>query len=117
MGERKVVSDLDLLDMDADELRAFTDNLHPEETTPEERQRLLAQLPPPDLDAPITVVTSLRLPNELKQRVDAAAEAEGVTASSFIRQALERVLAGRDRTNLVNLDDAVRALRSLPHAT
>jgi predicted DNA-binding protein len=116
MGERKV-TDLDLLEMNHEEARALVDHaVAGPIPTPEEQEDLLAQLPPTDPDAPITVVTSLRLPYELKQRVDEAAEASGVSASSFIRQALERVLAGQDRTNLVSLDDVIRALRSLPHA-
>jgi len=115
MGDKQV-TDLDLLDMTYEQANELIDNLTYEETTPEREAELLAQLPPADETAPITVVTSLRLPHELKQRVDAAAAADGVSTSTFIRQALERVLTGRARENLVNVDDVIRALRSLPHA-
>lgn len=94
MERRKVIGDLGLLDMKADGVSEFIDSLWPEEVTPEEQEELLAELPPADPDAPIAVVTSLRLPYGLKQRVEEAAEADGISASSFIR-----------------------ALRSLPHAT
>lgn len=115
MGEP--VSDLDLMDMDAEELGRYIDGLEAgPQPTPEEQAELLAQLPPADPETPITVVTSLRLPHELKRRIDTAATADGVSASSFIRTAVERVLAGRDREALVNLDDAMDALRRLPHA-
>ncbi|MPZ28525.1 MAG: hypothetical protein GEV12_19525 [Micromonosporaceae bacterium] len=105
---------MDLTDAEA---RGFIDNAVPGPIpTPQEQAKLLAQLPPADPDAPITVVTSLRMPLELKQRVEAAAAADGMSTSTFMRHALEKVLAGRDRTNLVNVDDVIRALRSLPHA-
>lgn len=116
MGER-AMTDLDLLSMTDDAARDLVDRaVAGPIPTPGEQAELLAQLPTPDPDAPITVVTSLRLPYELKQRVDEAAEEEGISASAFIRQALERVLAGRDQSKLVNLDDVIRALRSVPHA-
>lgn len=84
-----------LLDLNADELQTLIGSLEPQETTPEEKAELLAQVPAPDPEAPVTVVTSLRLPYELKQRVDEAGEAEGMSTSPFIRHALERVLASR----------------------
>ncbi|HEU4426922.1 MAG TPA: ribbon-helix-helix protein, CopG family [Pilimelia sp.] len=117
MGAEQV-SDLRLLDMSPDEVNDMIDNLTSEPvSTPEEEAALLATLPPPpEPNAPMTVVTSLRLPLDLKQRIDAAAEAEGMSASTFIRRAVESVLAGRDKTNLVNLDDVIRAIRSVPHA-
>jgi predicted DNA-binding protein len=116
MGKRQM-TDLDLLDMSAEEAGEFVDNaVAGPIPTEEEQAELLAELPRADRGVPITVVTSLRLPHELKQRVDAAAAADGISASTFIRQSLERVLAGRERTNLVNLDDVIRAVRSLPHA-
>jgi predicted DNA-binding protein len=117
MGAEQV-SDLRLLGMSADEVGDMIDNLASEPvSTPEEEAALLATLPPPsDANAPMTVVTSLRLPLELKRRIDAAAEAEGMSASTFIRRAVESVLTGRDKTNLVNVDDVIRAIQSVPHA-
>jgi predicted DNA-binding protein len=117
MGTEQV-SDLRPLDMSANEVDDMIDNLTSDPvSTPEEEAALLATLPPSDdVNAPMTVVTSLRLPLELKQRIDAAAEAERMSASTFIRRAVESVLAGRDKTNLVNLDDVIRAIRSVPHA-
>lgn len=112
MGERRV-TDLNLMDMSPEEAVELVDNaVAGPIPTREEQAELLAQLP----QAPITMVTSLRLPHELKQRVDAAAAADGLSTSTFIRQSLERIIAGRERTNLVNLDDVIRAVRSLPHA-
>jgi predicted DNA-binding protein len=67
-------------------------------------------------DAPMNVVTSLRLPADLKRRVDAAAADQGISPSTFIRRAIESALAGRDKGNLVNLDDVIRAIKSVPHA-
>jgi predicted DNA-binding protein len=64
----------------------------------------------------MNVVTSLRLPAELKKRLDAAAAADGVSPSTFIRRAVESALAGHDKKNLVNLDDVIRAIKSVPHA-
>lgn len=116
MGEEQV-DDLRLLNMTAQQANELVDNLAFEEfPSPEDEETLRAQLPPGDSQAPVTVVTSLRLPLELKRRLDAAAEADGVTPSAYIRAALERVLASRSTTNLVNLDDVIRAVRSLPHA-
>lgn len=104
-------------DMSPEQVRDLLDNLQPVPTTVEQEAELAAMLPPPgDPDAPMTVVMSLRMPAELKQRVDAAAEAEGIPASTYIRRAVEAVLAGRAPGNLVNLDDVIRAVRSVPHA-
>lgn len=117
MGDDKPVSDLHLLEMDAERAGELVDNLtfQPADT-PEEEAALLACLPPADRTAPMTVVTSLRLPLELKQRVDAAARAEGMSPSTWLRRAAESVLAGRDRTNLVNIEDVIRAVRAVPPA-
>ncbi len=115
MGDQ--VSDLHLLDMNADQVTALMASLTPEPVaTAEEEAALLATLPAVEMDAPMTVVSSLRLPLELKKRIDAAAQTDGVPASTFIRQAVESVLAGRDKTKLVNLDDVIRAIGSVPRA-
>lgn len=81
-----------------------------------EERELLSSLPKAEPDEPIMVVHSVRLPVELAQRVRVAAEDEGVTVSEFIRNGLASIMAGRDRSNLVNLEDVIRAVRSLPHA-
>jgi len=112
------VSDLRLLEMSADEVNDMIDNLTPEPVaTPQEEAALLAALPPVTESASLaSVVSSLRLPVDLKQRLDTAAQAEGVSASMYIRRAIEAALAGRDRSKLVNLDDVIQAIQSVPHA-
>lgn len=54
---------------------AFQQPVHLPTTGHVDEAALLEQFPPADPDAPITVVTSLRLPYELKRRVEAAAAA------------------------------------------
>lgn len=104
-------------DMAPEQVAEMLSRLRPVPTTPEQDAELLAMLPPPGVpEAPLNVVRSLRLPEELNRRIEDAAAAEGVPASTFIRRAVEAVLAGRDRENLVNLDDVIRAIRSVPHA-
>jgi len=116
MGDEPV-SDLHLMDMTFEQANALMDNLRFDPPgTRDEEAALHASLPPADPDAPMTVVMSLRLPVDLKKRIDAAAEAEGIPASTFIRQAIESILAGRDKTQLVNLDDVIRAIGSVPRA-
>lgn len=114
--DRFMASRPDLRQMAPDELRRFLDELRPMPTTPEQEARLLAALPPADPDAPMVVVRSLRLPLELNQRLEDAAKADGVSASAFIRRAVESALAGHDPTNLVNIEDVIRAVRSVPPA-
>jgi len=114
--DRFMASQPDLRQMAPDELRRFLDELRPMPTTPEQEARLLAALPPADPDAPMVVVRSLRLPLELNQRLEDAAKTDGVSASAFIRRAVESALAGHDRTNLVNIEDVIRAVRSVPPA-
>jgi predicted DNA-binding protein len=114
---RASLSRPDVRDMTVDQVNGLLDHLTPIPTTPAEQAELLAMLPlPGDPDAPMNVVRSLRLPEELNRRVDSAAEAEGVPASVFIRRAIESVLAGRVKANLVNVDDVIRAIRSVPPA-
>ncbi len=116
MGDEPV-SDLHLMDMTPEQANELIDNLTFERPgSREEEAALLASLPPADPDAPMTVVVSLRLPLDLKKRIDSAAEADGIPASTFIRHAIESVLAGRDKTKLVNLDDVIRAIGSVPRA-
>lgn len=115
MGDNPL-TDLDLLDMTAEQANQLIDDLTPVPTTPEREAALLAGLPPADPAAPIMVVSSLRLPLDLKRRIDKAAEAEGMSASVFIRTAIESALSGRDKTKLVNVDDVIRAIGSVPRA-
>ena len=113
----KPVSDLQLLDMTPDQINDMIDNLTPEPALSREQEaELLARLPSAPAPAGPTVVSSLRLPLELKQRIDEAATGLGVSSSTFIRRAVEAALAGQDRTNLVNLDDVIRAIQGVPHA-
>jgi|GEM_PF-6421300 len=83
--------------------------------SPAEEAKLLARLPVVDPDNPVMVVRSLRLPVELEQRVKAAAEADGMTTSEWVRDAIQRVLTGRDE-GLVSVADAIAAIQRLPHA-
>ena len=111
------VSDLHLLDMSPEQINHMIDNLAPEPALSREQEaELLARLPSSPASTGPTVVSSLRLPLELKQRIDEAATEMGMSASTFIRRAVEAALAGRDRTNLVNLDDVIRAIQGVPHA-
>jgi predicted transcriptional regulator len=116
MGDKQV-SDVQLLDMNAEQVGELIDNLTSEPvSTPGEEAQLLASLPAGEPDAPMNVVTSLRLPADLKRRLDAAAAGEDISPSTFIRRAIESALAGRDKGNLVNLEDVIRAIKSVPHA-
>jgi predicted DNA-binding protein len=113
----KPVSDLQLLDMTPDQINEMIDNLRSEPALSREQEaELLARLPSSPAPAGPTVVSSLRLPLELKQRIDVTATGLGMSSSTFIRRAIEAALAGQDRTNLVNLDDVIRAIQGVPHA-
>lgn len=115
MGEP--VSDLRLLDMTPEQANDMINNLtFAPAASAEEEAALLAELPPIEPDAPLVVVTSLRLSGELKQRIDAAAQADVVSTSTWIRRAIESALAARDRRGLVNIDDVIRAVRAIPPA-
>lgn len=102
---------------DADDVQDLLNGLEYEpRPTKEEERELLASLPEGDPDDPIMVVQSVRLPVTLAQRIRAAADDEGMTVSEFIRNGLTSIMAGRDRSNLVSLDDVIRAVKALPHA-
>lgn len=104
-------------ELSAEQINEAIDNLSAVPITPEQEAELLALLPPPGQpDAPLNVARSLRLPVDLNRRLEDAAESAGIPVSAFIRRAIESALAGRDRTNLVSLDDVYRALGSLPKA-
>jgi hypothetical protein len=116
MGD-EFVSGPDLRDMTAEQVNDLIDRLTPIPITREQEADLLASLPAvSDPDAPMNVVRSLRLPEDLNRRLDEAAAAEGIPASTFIRHAIESALAGRIKANLVSLDDVIRAIRSVPPA-
>src|SRR6266516_139216 len=72
MGDEPV-SDLHLMDMTPEQANELIDNLTFERPgSRDEEAALLASLPPADPDAPMTVVVSLRLPLDLKKRIDSA---------------------------------------------
>jgi predicted DNA-binding protein len=97
------------------ELRAGTLDLTYLDDTDQSEEELLATLPPPPQDVEDTlVVTSLRLPLALQRQLKAYAEQRGVAPSVLIRQWIEVHLAAADKQ--ISLDDAVRALASLPKA-
>jgi predicted DNA-binding protein len=77
-------------------------------------QELLAELPPvpEDVDESL-VVTSLRIPLGLHQRLRAYAEAHGTKPSVLIRQWIELHLAADDENRPILLSDALRALAGL----
>ncbi|HET8660726.1 MAG TPA: ribbon-helix-helix protein, CopG family [Micromonosporaceae bacterium] len=108
----------DLRDMTPDQVSELLHSLTPVPGTAEQEGELAALLPPPgDPGALLNVVRSLRLPEDLNRRLEEAAEAEGIPASVLVRRAIESMLAGRVKTNLVNIDDVIRAVRSIPPAT
>ena len=77
-------------------------------------QALLAELPRAPEDANETlVVTSLRIPLGLHQRLRAYAEAHGTKPSVLIRQWIELQLAADDENRPILLSDALRALAGL----
>jgi predicted DNA binding CopG/RHH family protein len=81
-----------------------------------EQARLLAMLPEVNADESIMVSRSVRLPVELEEQIKHRAEAEGLSTSEWIRNALRRVLAGNGDSGKIDLDAAIDALRHLPHA-
>ena len=80
--------------------------------TPQQAAELLASLPPEG--TPVMVVRSLRLPMDVDDAVAAAAKADGVTKTAWIRQAIEMALSlqtGDDQP--ISRADALRALTLL----
>jgi predicted DNA-binding protein len=82
---------------------------------PDEQRQLLARLPQADPNAPVMISRSLRISTDMERQIKAAARAEGVTASEFIRRAVERALTGAD-SRQISLDAAIRVLERLPRA-
>jgi predicted transcriptional regulator len=60
------------------------------------------------------VATSIKLPEELKARVEAAAEAAGKTTHAFMLEAIERETARAERYEAF-LDEALQAEREMEH--
>ncbi|GIG67916.1 ribbon-helix-helix domain-containing protein [Phytomonospora endophytica] len=71
---------------------------------------------PKPVDVGAMVVKTVRVPPETDRAVTAAAAAEGVSPSAWIRRAIEAKLAGREPGELVNVEDVLRAVRALPRA-
>ncbi|MEV0733432.1 hypothetical protein [Polymorphospora sp. NPDC050346] len=80
--------------------------------TPQQEAELLDSLPPEG--AEVMVVRSLRLPIELDDAVTAAAKANGITKTAWIRQAIEIVLTMQAEDDQpISRADALRALTLL----
>jgi predicted DNA-binding protein len=72
------------------------------------------QLPPPDSDVPM-VSRSVRLPQDMYDRVRSAAEERGLGVTTLMRQWIEAGLADLDDSTTVSLADVRRALAALSH--
>jgi predicted DNA-binding protein len=73
-----------------------------------------AEVPPREMaEQPSTVVTSLRLPLELYQRLKAAAESRGATMGALLREWAELELAALENDQPISRADALRALASV----
>jgi predicted DNA-binding protein len=73
-----------------------------------------SDLPPRELaEQPATVVTSLRLPFELYQRLKAAAESRGATMGALLREWAELELAALEEDQPISRADALRALAGI----
>jgi predicted DNA-binding protein len=96
----------------ADELDKFLDNLtYLDGEVPPDRIP-----PPPGPDNPVMVVTSLRLPLELHERLKAAAGLRGKPFSTLVREWIEQGLAGMEDDQPISRAEALRALAGLrPH--
>lgn len=97
----------------AEELDKFLGNL-----TYLDEEIAAAELPPPPSeDHPVMVVTSLRLPLELHERLKAAAGSRGKPFSALAREWIEMGLAALEDDQPISRADALRALAGLrPHA-
>lgn len=73
------------------------------------------EVPPRELaEQPTTVVTSLRMPLDLYQRLKAAADRRGTTMSALLRAWAEVELAAEENDRPISRLEAIRALSSLP---
>jgi hypothetical protein len=74
-----------------------------------------ADVPPRELaEHPTTVVTSLRMPLDLYQRLKAAADRRGTTMAALLRGWAEVELAAEENDRPISRLDAIRALSSVP---
>lgn len=72
-------------------------------------------IPPRELAAqPASVVTSLRMPVELYQRLKAAADRRGTTMAALLRGWAEMELAAEEDDRPISRLEALRALTSVP---
>lgn len=75
----------------------------------------VAELPPRELaEQPAMVVTSLRMPVDLYQRLKAAADRRGTTMAALLRGWAELELAAEEDDRPISRLAALRALTSLP---
>jgi predicted DNA-binding protein len=96
----------------ADELEKFLDNL----TYLDEEVAAVDVPPRPGDDNPVMVVTSLRLPLDLHERLKAAAGSRGKPFSTLAREWIEVGLADLEDDQPISRADALRALAGLrPH--
>ena len=73
------------------------------------------ETPPRELaEQPATVVTSLRMPLELYQRLKAAADRRGTTMAALLRGWAEMELAAEEDDRPISRLEAIRALTSVP---
>jgi predicted DNA-binding protein len=74
-----------------------------------------ADTPPRELaEQPAMVVTSLRMPVELYQRLKAAADRRGTTMAALLRGWAEMELAAEEDDRPISRLEALRALTSVP---
>lgn len=74
-----------------------------------------ADVPPRELaEQPAMVVTSLRMPVELYQRLKAAADRRGTTMAALLRGWAEMELAAEEDDRPISRLEALRALTSVP---
>jgi predicted DNA-binding protein len=95
-----------------EELDKFLDNLtYLDEEVP------AAEIPPaPGAEHPVMVVTSLRLPLDLHERLKAAAGSRGKPFSTLVREWIELGLLAMEDDQPISRADALRALAGLrPH--
>ncbi len=69
--------------------------------------------PAPDVDHPVMVVRSLRLPTDLDGRLRAAGDARGVSVSRLVREWIELELTALEDDRPISRADALRALAAL----
>ena len=74
-----------------------------------------SETPPRELaEQPAMVVTSLRMPVELYQRLKAAADRRGTTMAALLRGWAEMELAAEEDDRPISRLEALRALTSVP---